>query len=391
MEPMIVGSDSKHRSALTDLALELAQRSASLRASLPTGIVEALAILVRTMNCYYSNLIEGHDTHPVDIERAMKGDYSNDKKKRNLQLEATAHIQVQAWIDAGGLTKEESTTTAGILEIHKRFCNLLPPDLLKIEDPKTGETAQVIPGALRNQDVRVGEHIAISPDAVPRFLNRFEEVYSVLGKSETILSTAAAHHRLLWIHPFLDGNGRVARLVSYTQLLKTLETGGIWSVARGLARNESMYKRHLTACDAPRQGALDGRGNLSEECLAQFTRFFLGICLDQVKFMESLVEPSSLKTRIFLWAEEEIRLDKMHPSTIKLLESILYRGELLRGDVPEIVGLGGRHSRRMIITPLLNRGVLSSPTERGPLHLAFPSALASRWMPGLFPPEKGIS
>ncbi len=43
------------------------------------------------MNCYYSNLIEGHDTHPVDIERALRHDYSDDPRTRNLQLEAAAH------------------------------------------------------------------------------------------------------------------------------------------------------------------------------------------------------------------------------------------------------------------------------------------------------------
>jgi hypothetical protein len=65
----------------------------------------SLADLVRAMNCYYSNLIEGHDTHPIDIERALKSDYSNDAKKRDLQLEAQAHIAVQKWIDAGGLKR----------------------------------------------------------------------------------------------------------------------------------------------------------------------------------------------------------------------------------------------------------------------------------------------
>ena len=68
-----------------------------------------------------------------------------------------------------------------------------------------------------------------------------------------VLSTAAAHHRLLWIHPFLDGNGRVARLISYAVLREALDTGGISSVARGLARSEAAYKAHLIACDLPRR------------------------------------------------------------------------------------------------------------------------------------------
>jgi Fic family protein len=386
MEPMVLSSNSKYRTELIDLSIELAQQSASLRAHLPTEIGDALATLVRTMNCYYSNLIEGHATHPVDIERATKGDYSKDKTKRNLQLEAKAHIEVQAWIDAGGLKNGEITSVKGLLEIHRRFCELMPPELLVVKDPKTGEKIKVIPGVFRTRDVIVGQHIAITPDAVPRFIARFEESYNALGKSESILATAAAHHRLLWIHPFLDGNGRVARLMSYAQMLVNLDTGGIWSIARGLARNESTYKAHLMACDAPRQGALDGRGNLSEERLALFTKFFLETCLDQVKFMESLVEPNTLRARILTWTAEESRLGNLHPSASKVMEAILYRGELHRGEVVDIVGLSERHSRR-IIAPLLERGILSSPTERGPLRLAFPSELASRWMPGLFPPE----
>jgi Fic family protein len=69
-----------------------------------------------------------------------------------------------------------------------------------------------------------------------------------LGKAETIIAAAAAHHWLLWIHPFLDGNGRVARLMSHAMLLEALDTGGIWSIARGLARNVNSYKSHLAAC-----------------------------------------------------------------------------------------------------------------------------------------------
>ena len=83
----------------------------------------SLANLVRAMNCYYSNLIEGHDTHPVDIERALKNDYSKDPRKRDLQLEAKAHITVQKWIDDGGL-KRRAVTTEGIREIHPDHKNL---------------------------------------------------------------------------------------------------------------------------------------------------------------------------------------------------------------------------------------------------------------------------
>lgn len=383
MEPLLIGAGSRHRVALTDLALELAQKSAGFRRSLPDSLTTSLADLVRAMNCYYSNLIEGHDTHPIDIERALKGDYSNDTKKRDLQLEAKAHIAVQHWIDRGGL-RGRAVTTDSVREIHRRFCAELPDELLWVEDSTTKERIKIVPGELRHRDVVVGGHIAISAAAVPRFLHRFDEVYARLGKTETILATAAAHHRLLWIHPFLDGNGRVARLMSHATMLEALDTGAVWSIARGLARNVDAYKQHLANCDQPRRNDLDGRGNLSEENLAEFTRFFLSTCLDQVTFMENLMQPDQLRMRILLWAEEEMRLNKLPPKSGAILEAVLYRGELPRADVAAIAGTGERQARR-VVSALINRGVLVSESTRAPLRLAFPATLASRWMPGLFP------
>jgi Fic family protein len=385
MDPLLISESSPHRGALTDLAIDLAGKAAGFRSSLAPGIRTALADLVRSMNCYYSNLIEGHDTHPVDIERALKNDYSADRHKRDLQLEAKAHIAVQQWLDAGNL-RGRSVTSDGLREIHKRFCELLPDDMLWVEEPDTHERLRVVPGALRRNDVKVGRHIAISPGAIPRFLAHFESIYGGVGKTDAILASAAAHHRLLWIHPFLDGNGRVTRLMSHCMLLDALDTGGIWSVSRGLARNVEAYKGHLAAGDLQRRNDLDGRGNLSEETLASFTRFFLEICLDQVTFMEELVQPDLLRTRILLWAEEETRLDKLPTKAGAVIEAVLYRGELPRGDVAGVLGLTSRHARR-IVSALLDRGVLASKGPRDPLTLAFPAALASRWMPGLFPEQ----
>jgi Fic family protein len=380
MKPILISGDSRHRRALTDLAFDLAQKSAGFRRSLPQNILTSLAALVRSMNCYYSNLIEGHDTHPIDIERALRNDFSGDTKKRNLQLEAKAHITVQQWIDNGALNGR-ALTVDGICETHTRFCELLPEDLLWVEDPRTKEKIRVIPGQLRLRDVRVGEHVAISPLA---FMDRFEEIYAKLGVTETILALGAAHHRLAWIHPFLDGNGRVARLISHAVLLETLDTGSVWSIARGLARSVESYKGHLAACDLQRRNDLDGRGHLSEETLAEFTRFLLASCIDQVTFMEQLVQPDQLRVRILLWAEEEVRLNRLQPKSGKVLEAILYRGELPRGEAAVIVGTGDRQARRVVST-LLEQGVLVSESMRAPLRLAFPATLASRWMPGLFP------
>lgn len=383
MEPMLVSESSPRRTQLADLTVDLAAKTAAFKHSLPNGVIASLAKLVRSMNCYYSNLIEGHDTHPVDIERALNNDYSADPKKRDLQKEAIAHIAVQAWIDEGGLNGR-ATTQDGVIEVHRRFCEKLPEDLLWVENPETKERIQVIPGKLRDRDVAVGRHIPVSPGALPRFLARFEEAYAKLGKTDAIIASACAHHRLLWIHPFLDGNGRVARLMSYAMQRETLDTGGIWSIARGLARNEAAYKQHLAACDMQRRNDLDGRGTLSEEALAEFAIFFLQTCIDQVSFMQGLVQPDQLRNRIMIWAEEETRADRLPQKSGAVLEAILFRGELPRADVTTLLQTSERSARR-VTSALLDAEILTSESPRAPLHLAFPARLASRWMPGLFP------
>jgi Fic family protein len=383
MEPMKVAESSPRLGVLRDQAVELASKAASFRSSLPGGVRSALADLVRAMNCYYSNLIEGHDTHPIDIERALRNDFSEDPIKRDLQIEARAHIAVQQWIDGGGLAGR-AHRRAGLEETHARFCSELPEELLWVELPKTGERVRVEPGALRRHDVQVGRHIAISPGAVPRFLGHFEWAYNRMGTSDAIVAVAAAHHRFVWIHPFLDGNGRVARLMSHAMLLAALDTGGVWSVARGLGRSAERYKQHLAACDLRRRNDLDGRGNLSEEELAKFTAYFLEICIDQVDFMAALVEPGRLRARIHQWVAEEAAIGTLSPKAVHLLDAVLYRGELPRGDLEATVGTGERQARR-IAAALIDMGVLVSESSRAPLRIAFPATLASRWMPGLFP------
>jgi len=337
------------------------------------------------MNCYYSNLIEGHNTHPIDIERALENDYSTDPIKRDLQLEAKAHIAVQKWIDAGE-PEEAPTSPRMIVEMHKRFCELMPEDLLWVENPQTGEKLRVVPGELRQRDVAVGRHEAISPGAIPNFLDRLHKAYGGPGRISAILASACAHHRLLWVHPFLDGNGRVARLMSYAMLRETLDTKGLWSVARGLARNETKYKKHLEACDLPRSGDRDGRGTLSESALAAFTEFFLGVCIDQVDFMNELMKPNALRERILMWAEEAIRLEELPPKSDLVLRELLFQGSLPRADAPKMLGVSDRVARR-VTGALIKTGAVASDSTRAPLRLAFPASLAGRWMPGLFPDQ----
>ena len=100
------------------------------------------------------------------------------------------------------------------------------------------------------------------------------------------------------------------------------------------------------ACDQQRRDDLDGNGRLSETTLAEFTAFFLDTCIDEVAFMEQLVQPDRLRERMLIWAEEEARLNKLPARAGTVLEAILYRGELPRANVAALLGTSERNARR---------------------------------------------
>lgn len=380
MEPLFPEEDKD----LSDLATNLVAKSNALVGRLHPVIQEGVGDLVRSMNCYYSNLIEGHQTHPIDIDRALAGDYSAEPEKRNLQLEARAHIDVQRKIDRGS-TPQPSTSKEFIVWVHREFCQQLPDELLVVKDPKTGKEEKVVPGELRRIHIKVGQHIAPAPEDLAPLLERFASAYGndKLPKIQRIVGVAASHHRLLWIHPFADGNGRVARLFSHA-FLKELGIGSsLWSVSRGMARAVDRYKAALQAADEPRCGDLDGRGNLTQAGLVSFCTFFLSSCVDQVVFMESLFEPTELQRRMEIWCEEETRAERLPKGSWALLREALLAGEFARGKAPELTGYQERQART-VLNALIDKGFLVSPTSRAPVRLGFPLAVVDRWFPRLY-------
>ena len=369
---------------LSDLATDLVAKSNALAGRLHPLIQPGIGDLVRSMNCYYSNLIEGHHTHPVDIDRALAGEYSAEPEKRNLQLEARAHIDVQRKIDVGS-APQPSTSKEFILWVHKEFCQKLPAELLVVKDPQSGKEEKVVPGELRKIDVKVGHHIAPAPEDLAPLLERFASAYGdeKLPRIQRIIGVAASHHRLLWIHPFADGNGRVARLFSHA-FLKELGIGSsLWSFSRGLARAVDRYKAALQAADEPRRGDLDGRGNLTQAGLVSFCTFFLTSCVDQVVFMEVLFETTELQRRMEIWCEEETRADRLPKGSWPLLREALLAGEFTRGKAPELTGYQERQARTVLNT-LTEKGFLVSPTSRSAVRLGFPIAVVDRWFPRLY-------
>lgn len=383
MEPVLPQDRER---TVQDLAIDLVAKASELIGQIRPEVRKSVGELVRSMNCYYSNLIEGHNTHPRDIDRAMEDKYSKEPNTRALQLEARAHIEIQRMIDTGEDPAEPPASEVYLRWIHREFCRRLPEELLVVESPSTELRVTVVPGEFRDGDIQVGRHIPPAADKVVPFLRRFEQAYTSKHESrlQSIVGSAAAHHRFLWIHPFYDGNGRVARLMSHAMLLRAGVGSSLWSIARGLARSNAEYKQRLMAADSRRLDDYDGRGARSDSLLTEFCIYFLRVCIDQVEFMGSLIQPNELLRRMKLYCDDEVSAGRLPKRSMALLREALLAGQFARGRAPEITGYQERRARE-ILAVLLQKRLLVSTGPRAPVRLGFPLDVVERWFPVLYP------
>ena len=375
---------------IADRVADLAAASMKLESALHPRTAQSLADVVRIMNTYYSNLIEGHDTRPRDIERALAGEFDKNERRRDLQTEAAAHVRAQKAIDEMAATGAlpEPASIDFIRWLHREFYKDAPAAMLRVTGD--GRAFTMTPGAWRSKaehNVAVGRHLPPSSERVGAFMDYFAERYRFdrLGKAARIAAIAAAHHRFNYIHPFPDGNGRVSRLISHAMAYSAgIGAHGLWSISRGLARgleSRGDYKRMMDHADMQRQGDLDGRGNLSLRALIEFVDWFLRVCLDQVTFMSSLFELDKLARRLRVLVEQS---DTLKPEAARLLEEALFRGSFPRGDIARITGLPERSARR-VLADVIAAGLLGSETAKGEASLRFPASSLETLFPKLFP------
>jgi len=272
-------------------------------------------------------------------------------------------------------------STQFLAGLHHSFYGRLPR-----EDRVTEEGDEVAPGYFRRRDVTVGGHAAPDWQSVPAFLQRIEEIYSaVRGLSARLIAIACAHHRLAWVHPFRDGNGRVMRLQSQAALIRQGAGSGLWAVSCGLARDVQSYYDRLADADQPRQGDLDGRGNLSERGLAAFVKYFLETCLDQVKFMSELLQLNDLRPRMraYLKLVAETETD-IRPEVEPALYHVFLAGTVKRGEFKQMTGLGARTTDK-VIAAMLKKGLLMSDTPKGGVSIGLPLDALAFYFPRLYP------
>lgn len=374
--------------ALADLSVEIQREATLLGRGLHPDSAAELADLVRMMNCYYSNLIEGHNTKPRDIERALAG-AELEEETRPLALEARAHVIVQRKIDdmhrAGTLARP--TSVEFLTWVHRAFYDEMPEEFCVVDGPN-GSQELIVPGRTRQDsdpEVSIGRHLPPTSHRVPAFMDHFDKRFQIASRSASgrIIAIASAHHRLNFIHPFPDGNGRVSRLMSHAMGLTAGIGGeGLWSVSRGLARglnDPGEYKRMMDLADSPRRGDRDGRGNLSQAALETYCTWFLRVVLDQITFSKKLFDLAGLDKRYRQLVKNTID-DKRAPD---LVSAVLRHGALERGDAQVVLKTSERTARNTL-SKLTKAGYLVSASPKTPVRLAFPLQYRERLFPNLF-------
>ena len=388
MEPLLPDGNTEILADLTTKIIFEAGRLAGCQ--IPERTRKGIEKVVQQMNSYYSNLIEGHKTSPLEVEKALRKDFDRDPKKKELQQLGVAHIETEEHLKTvlHDNPKTSVFSSEFLKMIHLEFYKRLPEELAIVRDSK-GREYPLIPGCIRDYNVDVQRHIPPDSTCIEDFMERFESFYGNkrIAPTQRLAAIAASHHRLLWMHPFGDGNGRVARLFSHAALIQCgLDGYGLWTLPRGLARYRDDYYRYLELADQTRLNDYDGRGNLSAKYLAEFCAFFMKTILDQITFMSSVLEYKKLKHRIENYVYRENVFGKRNNQGKYLLFEALDEGEYPRGEASRLTGFKETAARELLQTAL-NEGLLSSDGPRSPVYLSFPGKVLDDYFPKLFMPS----
>lgn len=352
--------------SLMHMAEQLPFQAGKLCGVLPTESARRIGGLMRITSSYYSNLIEGQYTEPASL--SANAPRRNPKVLTEL---AVSHIGAQEALERLLRTPRGSTMEwAGmfapslVARVHRRLFAGAGQAELALTDGR-----ELVPGQLRNvseKNVMVGDHFAPAWQSILPMMSRLQTVYGRIGDQRTrLLGALAYHHRLAFVHPFEDGNGRVVRMLTHLQLAKLGLVSPLWSLSRGLARQQDEYYRRLRSAYQPRRGDLDGRGQLTQSGLLEFVEFMLQVCLDQMKYIEHAMGMATLRQRLERAIAFEPRFEQagIKQEVARALHILLTHGEVSRSDFKIYTGLHDRVASGQL-NKLVTLGLVDAPSVK---------------------------
>jgi Fic family protein len=384
-QPLMPSDTGRVQETLWGRASDLLLAGTRLEAALHPITRAEIARLVTAVSCHHSMRLDGIRMVPADLHRVMSGDVVDQSARQRAQILAAA------WMNAAHETTSTPITVASlpplILAAHGKLYQHVAPSLRR-----TREGGPFSPGALREVGVTVAKYTPPLPSAVPDFITRFADVYGALVASagqgglnrlRAVIGAAAAHQRFLWIWPFGDGNGRVARLLLDSMLAQIgANAFGLWSMSRGLHENETEYLAKIADAHSPRVGNYDGRGTLSEKKLIEFCDFTLQAAIAQCQFMTSHLTADNLRNRMRRFCA--IMRPDIRPVAALLYGHAFEVGQFERSEAARITSLPER-TARSLVAQLVKEGFLVADSARGPVRIGFPVRALGTLIPDLYP------
>jgi Fic family protein len=388
---------AKRLGELKDMAQEVIIASSTLEGRVAKETAWVLGDRLRFINSYHSNLIEGHKTTILDIEAALRKDYSREEPKRYAQELCAAHVRTERALMQEMLSDPPDNPCGldCVARIHQTFYAHLPEQHQFTHHHGGFSAYSVMPGQLRDGDVSLDGGRTTHGPTAREMVRKYEEFSGLYHPArfhgdERLIAAAASHHRMVWLHPFRDGNGRVSRLFSGLYMARIgINRGNLWSLSRGFSRNKQWYMTNLQSADSPDE---TGKG-FDQEFFADYCHFFLEVCLDQIRFMDKILALHRIDARIdgYIRDRDKARgaLDPLDPRAGKLLKALFLQGEVPRGEARSIMGMDSQSDRhvRRIVSQLVEEGLACSASHRAPLTIGFPAKVLRYYFPDIFDPE----
>ncbi|MGN7741527.1 Fic family protein [Pseudomonas sp. 22526] len=372
--------------SIIQAADQLPRKTEFLAGRLADETSKQLASLLRITNTYYSNLIEGHRTEIADLQAAR----TTPKRERKVLKELAVHHMTQQEVMERLLRARPTTDFSAMFDatlisnIHRRLFRDASTEALSLGDGRV-----MVPGKLRseeNEQVQVGAHVAPAAAAVLPMLQHLQLHYGrIKDPRRQLIAVLAGHHRVVLVHPFLDGNGRVVRMLTHLQLVHLGLKPFLWSLSRGLARRQDDYYRFLALADRPRENDYDGRGQLSQRHYFNFIEFMLDVCHDQVEYMTSSLNPARLREQVAHVFATDAHLHRagIRPTSAAAVLALLTQGAMPRAEFKVFTGLKDRLATEEL-SRLIDAGMVVSKTPRSrTVEAGLPARFAGLIFPNL--------
>ncbi|MBU1598741.1 Fic family protein [bacterium] len=172
---------------------------------LPLDTLKQLKEYYRVGLTYTSNALEGNSLTETETKVILEDGITIGGKPIKDYYEAIGHSEAYDYIYK--LTKDTGFTENNIKKLYKFF-------YYRINETEAGRYR-------RNKIFISGSKYTLpSPEKVPDFMKEFIAKMGMIKNMHPVEYSAIAHKELVFIHPFRDGNGRVARLLMNLILLQ---------------------------------------------------------------------------------------------------------------------------------------------------------------------------